>query len=300
MRLAELYNRAIDWPNQTGIVVTLAVATLLVIVGLVLASKKWVWLGRGLGLLGFCTIMAALFILQAQTITEKQGENITIVRFKYPERTRRPLLLLLGGLPCTAVAVMWLGFVKTRYRLQREAPGHLKAGRRYFAQKEYESALAEYNRAIHTAPQLAEAYCRRGFVYQAMGQTEQARSDYDQAILCDPRLALAYLQRGKMLTDSGDLDEALADFGQLMLIQANDPDTYLHRGICLVKKGLLSEALADFHRVLKLTNHSDFAEPAKTYIRQLEERASASLPSSGNGESALPGSPRPRAQDHAI
>jgi tetratricopeptide (TPR) repeat protein len=195
---------------------------------------------------------------------------------------------------------MWFGFAKTRHRLQREVPRHLKAGRRYFAQKEYQSALAEYNQALHTAPQLAEAYCRRGFVYQAMGQTEHARNDFDQAILYDPRLALAYLQRGKMLTESGDLDGALADFGQLMVIQANDPDTYLHRGICLVKKGLLSDALADFHRVLKLTNHSDFAEPAKAYIRQLEDRASSSLPSAANGESALPSSPRPRAQDHAI
>jgi len=245
-------------------------------------------------------IMAAIFTFQAQTITEKPGENITVVRFRYPDRTRRLLLVALGALPCTALAVMWIGFVKTRYRLLREVPRHLKAGRRYFAQKEYQSALAEYKQAIHAAPQLAEAYCRRGFVFQAMGQTEQARSDFDQAILCDPRLALAYLQRGKMLTESGDLDEALADFGQLMMIQANDADGYLHRGICLVKKGLLSEALADFHRVLKLTNHSDFAEPAKTYIRQLEERASSSLPSSINGEPASPSSPRPHAQDHAI
>ena len=77
-----------------------------------------------------------------------------------------------------------------------------------------------------------------------------------------------------MRTESGDLDGALADFGQLMLIRANDPDTYLQRGVCLVKKGLVDDAVADFHRVLKLTNHSDYAEPAKDYLRQvLEGRA---------------------------
>ena len=37
-----------------------------------------------------------------------------------------------------------------------------------------------------------------------------------------------------------------------------------------MKKGLLREAAADFQRVLKLTNHSDFAEPAKQYLRECE------------------------------
>ena len=58
-----------------------------------------------------------------------------------------------------------------------------------------------------------------------------------------------------------------------MTIRANDPETYLNRGICLVKKGLVSEAAADFQRVLKLTNHSDFAEPAKQYLRECESTA---------------------------
>ena len=96
-----------------------------------------------------------------------------------------------------------------------------------------------------------------------MGKTAQAMTDLDRAIECDPRLPSAYLERGKMRTESGDFDGALADFGQLMLIRANDPDTYLQRGVCLVKKGLVDDAVADFHRVLKLTNHSDYAEPAK-------------------------------------
>ena len=98
------------------------------------------------------------------------------------------------------------------------------------------------------------------------------------------RFAPAYLQRGKMCLESGDYDSALADFGMLMSLRANDPETHLGRGICLLKKGLLTEAAADFQRVLKLTNHSDFAEPAKQYLRECEPAAPKSLPAaSGNG-----------------
>ena len=103
----------------------------------------------------------------------------------------------------------------------------------------------------------------------------------------------AYLLRGKICLESGDIDSALADFGMLMTIRANDPETLLNRGICLMKKGLWSDASLDLQRVLKLTNHSDFAEPAKQYLRECESHAPKALPATGsNGSSAsgaLPG-----------
>jgi tetratricopeptide (TPR) repeat protein len=206
----------------------------------------------------------------------------------------------MAGLPCVAGAVMWVGYVKTRYRLRRQAPRHLKAGRRYFAQKDYEAALREYNKAIHAAPDLAEGYCRRAVVCHEMGQSTQAMNDLDRAIACDPRHATAYLERGKRRIESGDFDGALADFGQLLTIRANEPDVFLQRGVCLLKKGLLSEAEIEFRRVLKLTNHSDYSEPAKSYLRQIEDQALNAPPSASNGTPMFPASSQPQAQDHAF
>ena len=54
-----------------------------------------------------------------------------------------------------------------------------------------------------------------------------------------------------------------------MTMRPNDPDCYLNRGVCLARKGLISDAIMDFQRVLKLTNHSDYAEPARHYLEQL-------------------------------
>ncbi len=60
-------------------------------------------------------------------------------------------------------------------------------------------------------------------------------------------------------------------------MRPNDPECFLHRGVCLAKQGILSDAILDFQRVLKLTNHSDYAEPARFYLEQL------------GGENPLPG-----------
>jgi tetratricopeptide (TPR) repeat protein len=288
MRLAELYERAINWPTRTGIMATLAVAAFLAISGFLLSFAKRVWFGRGLGFLGLCIAMCGLFVWHEQAFTQKLNDQITTTRFRSAERTRYMLFWTMTGLPCAAAAVMWSGFVKHRFRRRMQAPRHLKAGRRLFAQKEFDAALREFNMAIHSAPDLAEAYYRRGSVYHEMGQSAQAMSDIDRAIDCDPRYASAYLERGKRRTELGDFDGALADFGQLMIMRANDPETYLQRGVCLVKKGLLSEAAADFRRVLKLTNHSDFAEPAKSYIHQIEVQAGALPHSASNGAPSLP------------
>jgi tetratricopeptide (TPR) repeat protein len=301
MNLAEVYERAINWPNHKAMTVALAIAGCLVIVGFVLSFRKPRWFGRILGLFGLVIVTALLFVILEQTTIENASAAITVKRFQYAERTRLLAFVTIIVLPTTAAAVMWLGYLKARYQLRRQVPRHLRAGRKHFAQRDLDSALREYTDAIRAAPELGEAYCRRSVVYHQMGKTAEALTDLNRAIECDPRLPSAYLERGKIRTEGGDFDGALADFGQLMLIRANDPDTYLQRGVCLVKKGLVDDAIADFYRVLKLTNHSDFAEPAKAYLRQaLDDRAGAMARYQPNGTSVAPLPPPTRAQDHVL
>ncbi len=303
MDLAEfIYQSVVNLPSRTGLLATLAAAAVLVVLaGVMLAGGKVRWLARGLGIVGVILVLLVLWLIHEQTITEKQGPRITVTRWRYTPSSRLAVRAGLFGLPLLAGAVM-LTVLRTTQRGQRaEVPQRLKEGRKHLVQKEYDAALREYNHAIRTAPQLAEPYLRRGSVYLAMGETALALADFDRALERDPRLAPAYLARGKTRTASGDLDGALVDFAELMRIQGNDPESYLCRGICLAKKGCYSDAVADFQRVLKLTNHTDFAEPAKNYLRECEDRAD--LPaglSSPNGSPALPGSPQPRAQEFRI
>jgi hypothetical protein len=66
------------------------------------------------------------------------------------------------------------------------------------------------------------------------------------------------------------------------------------------------DAATDFLRVLKLTNHSDFAEPAKDFLRQLGVHApglpfsSAPQPPQANGVPESAALPEPRSKDFTI
>ena len=93
-----------------------------------------------------------------------------------------------------------------------------------------------------------------------------------------------------------------------MELQPSDPEVYLIRGTCLFKKGLALEAAADFQRVLKLTNHSDFAEPAKEFLRRLDGHAAdvppppaaPMNPPRANGVSESAALPEPKTEDYIL
>jgi tetratricopeptide (TPR) repeat protein len=254
-----------------------------------------------LGIIGVVVIMALLWIVHEQTLTVKTSAHITVTHYRYSERTRLAILVTLVVLPILATLVMSSVFVSTRRRLRALAPRRLKEGRRHQAEKQFRAALRDFNQAIESSPHLAEPYFRRGSLYLTMGEKALALADFERATARDSRFAPAYLQRGKMCLDNGEYDAALADYGMLMSLRANDPETHLGRGICLLKKGLLAEAAADFQRVLKLTNHSDFAEPAKKYLRECEPASPRSLPAAGgNGSASSASSTEPKAPEFMI
>jgi tetratricopeptide (TPR) repeat protein len=296
---AFIYNRLLNIPDRGALFVTLAVGcgVILFAVALLLGGKLR-WFARIVGLLGVAIVMLALWTFHEQTIIEKQGPRVTVTRMRYTEGTRTAVRAALLAMPVVAGWVMLSMWRTDRRDLRATVPLHLKQGRKHQVQKEYDAALREYNQAIRIAPELGEAYCGRGIVYQAMGDTVRALADFDRALAHDSRLAPAYLARGKIRTERGDLDGALADFGELMRIQPTDPESHLNRGICLEKKGLVGEAIADFERVLKLTNHPDFAEPATDHLFRCQHRAGQSSRSvAGNGAPGLPRAPETQAEE---
>jgi tetratricopeptide (TPR) repeat protein len=293
MTLADYYDRVINWPDQGGLAIGLSAGlVILCLAAILLYFGKFRRFARGLGIVGCIVIMAVLWQVREQTVTQKQGRRVTVTTLRFSPQIRRATTAALIALPTAAAVVMAMVFSSTRRRLRAGVPGHLKAGQRHLVNKDYSAALRECNQAIETAPELGEGYYRRGAVLQAMGDLSHALEDFDRALEHDPQLASAYLQRGKIHTEQGSLDLALADFEQFMALRANDPESYLHRGICLFKKGFLGDAAADFQRVLKLTNHTDFAEPAKEFLRECQDHPPGSLPAPGGngsmGERSLP------------
>ncbi len=304
MRGAELYDRFVNWPNPMHLAALFVLAALLIMLATVLLSLgKLRIFARVLGIVAVVTIMLALFIIHEQTVRMKYGEYITVTRSRYPQTTRFQIRVALLGLPAAAAMVMILVRSSTIRRLRATVPFHLREGRKLLGQGSYPAALVELNTAIEISPYLAEGHYYRGCVHEASGKIDEALADFDQALRCDPQHAHAYLHRGRIRSEKGELDAALADFDQVMIIRPNDAECYLNRGVCLARKGVISDAILDFHRVLKLTNHSDFSEPARFYLKQLNSEESASLPApgaNGSDHSADSKAIQPTGQDYIL
>jgi tetratricopeptide (TPR) repeat protein len=63
---------------------------------------------------------------------------------------------------------------------------------------------------------LAEAYRSRGIAYSKRREYDQAIADYDKAIELDPKNAKAYYQRGYVYDIKGEHDRAMADYNKAM------------------------------------------------------------------------------------
>jgi len=63
--------------------------------------------------------------------------------------------------------------------------------------KEYQKALADYNRAIQLDPQHALAYNNRGNAYSSLEEYQKAIADYDRALQLDPNDTQARENREK-------------------------------------------------------------------------------------------------------
>jgi tetratricopeptide (TPR) repeat protein len=290
MRVEEFYYRMMNWPSQQALVAMVLTGVVLLLISFVLLRSpifKWparTGLAIAFGLIGF-----GLLAYQDQTVSSRNGKFLVITLPLHPERFRLLAQAAILGIPFV-VLVGVAGFFTFERRNNRTLlPRHLKAGRRFLYERQFPAALGEFNRMIRLAPYLGAAYLGRAEVYNAMGEHPRALQDLDRAISHDPRLSAAYLLRGRIRTEQGDVDGALNDFGLKMLIQGDNAEFYLCRGICLAKKGNVADAAADFRRVLKLTNHSDFAEPARAYLNQLENETWPFTPAyGGNGSSPLP------------
>ena len=302
MIVAQIFQRILNGPSSTALAVAAAIGVaLLLVAGWTLAAGKPKGVSSAFGAVGLATVLAVLALIDAQTVQFRAGESVTVTRPKYAEGKRTLARAGLIGLPALAVVVALVAWAESQRRLRSRVPRQLKEGRRLFLNKEYDAALAEYNRTIQIAPYRGEAYYGRACVYHARGETSMARADLDHAVQCDPRLVPAYLERAKLRTESGDFEGALADFEQLMIIRGNDPELFLNRGICLLKKGQVTDAVADFHRVLKLTNHTDYADPAKQYLRQYEAPAQpAPAAADVNGAPATTVMPEPKTEDYVL
>ena len=299
MRGIEFYDRILDLPGPSTIPRLLYAGIFLVVAAVVVLSLGRVrWVARGMGIVGVLCFMLALFLIHEEKFVEVKSDQVRITRWRYSPTVRFQVRVALIALPAAGAFLMAQIYWESKRRERSKVPAHLKEGRIRLHRGDPQGALAEFDQALRISPYLGDAYFNRAAVYQALGRNDEALADLDQALRCDPQIAGAYLARGRLLANRGSLEAADVDLDRYLGMRPGDVEGYLHRGLCRARQGRDVEAVSDLQRVVKMTNHSDYAEPAQAALQALyakvpdAEETEALPPPAAPIRSILEGIPR--------
>jgi tetratricopeptide (TPR) repeat protein len=171
---------------------------------------------------------------------------------------------------------------KTRpERIIETAKKYYSWGEEAYANKDWDTAIAGYTRAIGKNPDYKEAYHGRGWAYLYTGDSALAEDDFNEVLRIDPsnRAAkdnlmhtrvphaafLLYMEGNDAAKTSDDL--AIEKYTQAIALAPGYSVAYNNRGVMYLRKKMYDEAEADFRRALESDseNYSAYANLGTVY-----------------------------------
>jgi len=128
-------------------------------------------------------------------------------------------------------------------------------GRSYANLGEDQKALADFQRALQAAPDLAMAYFNLGVIYFSHQLYTEAFANFSQAVQYDPENWRACNYLGLLYNIRGEFGTAVAVFSQALELKPDDV-IYCNRGVAYANLGQYPEAVSDFSQALKINAKS--------------------------------------------
>jgi tetratricopeptide (TPR) repeat protein len=148
------------------------------------------------------------------------------------------------------------------------------SAQRKYGKKDYQGALADYNRSISIDSNFAQGYGGRGTVkHMQLRDYRGALNDYNRAIQLRPDLAIVYKFRGELKTEHFQDDRgALADYNRAISLEPNLAVAY--GGRSELKHNRLNDkagAIADARQAARLFKQQGDMENYQIAIRLLKK-----------------------------
>ena len=99
---------------------------------------------------------------------------------------------------------------------------------------------------------LAWAYHNRAVEYEIKKQYESATADYTRALGVDPNRAGSLVGRGNCYSTTGKYDRALDDYNKALRIDPKSPNALQNRGLNFARMKDYAKARADYQKALEL------------------------------------------------
>ena len=150
---------------------------------------------------------------------------------------------------------------------------YLNRGRLYFGLKQYQEAIANLEHAIKLDPDNGTAYFYLGLVYRALNEHQQVIAKFDRIVELNPNSPIVYRRRGRTYSLFDEYERAIADFNRALELDPNSIGAYGSRGQAYNHFEEHQLAIADFNRILELESQSAWAYHirGRTYLEHLKE-----------------------------
>lgn len=127
---------------------------------------------------------------------------------------------------------------------------HLLNGNKFYYEKNYPSALEEYNQAVELNPNLSSAYTNRGVIFYKLGEIGKSLADYNRAVELNPNDSATYVNLSSIYFDVGDTDQALNSLNKAAELDSKNAVAYYNLGVIHQTLGDYNLAISDYNRSL--------------------------------------------------
>ena len=122
-----------------------------------------------------------------------------------------------------------------------------------FDKGDYNSAIAEFSKAIESDPLNTQAYYMRGLTYATFKEDyDMAFTDFNKVIEVDPYHAGAYNGLGQVYAAKEDYGRALSHFDKAIRWKSDYAEPYYFRGLIYASRGDYDSAISDFNKVIEI------------------------------------------------
>lgn len=133
----------------------------------------------------------------------------------------------------------------------------------YLQKRDFDNAIADYNKIIEMNPKSGSGYSLRAAVYFRQNDFDKALADYNKVIDLNPNNADGYSNRGNVYSAQKDYDKAFANYDKAIELA---PNRWLYRyirGWLYYNNGKKSLAEADFKKAKELETIEDNQDEVK-------------------------------------
>lgn len=136
--------------------------------------------------------------------------------------------------------------------------------------RQYESVIKLYSQAIRSGKlsgdNLLTAYRNRGKAYFRQREYDTAIDDYDRAIELNPKDAALFDARGSAYYHKADYERAISDYTEAIRLQPEDANPYYNRCLAYARTARKSEAIDDCQTALRFKPDDPDIRKALDYL----------------------------------